>query len=29
MYSGKVMGIVNQKDATRDQLGKLMAGITE
>lgn len=29
MYSGKVMGIVNQKDATREQLGKLMAGITE
>ncbi|MDF2674322.1 MAG: transporter related protein [Clostridiales bacterium] len=29
MYSGKVMGIVNQKDATREQLGKLMAGIVE
>lgn len=29
MYGGKVMGIVNQKDATREQLGKLMAGITE
>lgn len=28
MYSGKVMGIVNQKNATREQLGKLMAGIT-
>lgn len=29
MYSGKVMGIVDQKAATREQLGKLMAGITE
>lgn len=29
MYGGKVMGIVNQKDATREQLGKLMAGIVE
>lgn len=27
MYGGKVMGIVNQKDATREYLGKLMAGI--
>lgn len=29
MYSGRVMGIVNQKEATREQLGKLMAGIVE
>ncbi len=29
MYGGKVMGIVDQKHATREQLGKLMAGITE
>ncbi len=29
MYGGKVMGIVNQKAATREYLGKLMAGITE
>ncbi|MEG2349523.1 MAG: ABC transporter ATP-binding protein [Hungatella sp.] len=27
MYEGKVMGIVDQKDATRDTLGPLMAGI--
>lgn len=29
MYGGRVMGIVDQKDATREQLGKLMAGIVE
>jgi simple sugar transport system ATP-binding protein len=29
MYGGRVMGIVDQKIATREQLGKLMAGITE
>ena len=29
MYGGKVMGIVDQKSATREQLGKLMAGIVE
>jgi len=29
MYGGKVMGIVDQKVATREYLGKLMAGITE
>jgi simple sugar transport system ATP-binding protein len=28
MYGGKVMGIVDQKAATREHLGKLMAGIT-
>ncbi|HYE80654.1 MAG TPA: ABC transporter ATP-binding protein [Clostridia bacterium] len=29
MYRGKVMGIVDQKAATREYLGKLMAGITD
>lgn len=29
MYGGKVMGIVDQKSATRENLGKLMAGIIE
>lgn len=29
MYGGKVMGIVNQKEASREKLGKMMAGITE
>lgn len=28
MYGGRIMGIVNQKDATREQLGKMMAGIS-
>lgn len=29
MYEGQVMGIVDQKDATRETLGPLMAGITD
>lgn len=29
MYEGEVMGIVDQKDATRERLGALMAGIRE
>ena len=29
MYGGRVMGIVEQRTATREQLGKLMAGIVE
>lgn len=29
MYEGRVMGIVDQKNATRETLGPLMAGITE
>lgn len=29
MYDGKIMGIVNQKEASREELGKMMAGIVE
>ena len=29
MFAGKVMGIVDRKDASRETLGPLMAGISE
>ena len=29
MFEGKIMGIIDQKDASRETLGPLMAGLTE
>lgn len=29
MFEGRIMGIVDQKDASRETLGPMMAGLTE